>query len=245
MPQPQKESAQKIELTGERVDRGLQAAGAVTEALREIASAVADTAGLVAEIAESTQRQAHGINEVRESLGQIEGVTQANTAQAEETSAASQELAKTANQLADLVNSFQLPGSSKTGKPPISQETTSSTKKPQPEDSQPQQIPQQPVKQAPKPASEKAKATAVGPENLLPLGDVNEPVDTKSPKEVPKPSRKRPLPKPRPQTAKKPIVETSPHKTKENDNLGWPEPPSDENINPADVIDLSDDSGRY
>ena len=106
-----KESAQKITTTGERVQRGLGAATAVTESLREITEAISETASLVAQIAEATSQQAKAQEQVQMGINRIEGVTQSNAAQAEETAASALTLAKSASIISELVAEFKRPGS--------------------------------------------------------------------------------------------------------------------------------------
>ena len=102
-----KESAEKIATTGER-QRGLGAATAVTESLRDITAAISDTA-LVAQIAEATGEQAKAQEQVQMGINRIEGVTQSNAAQAEETAASALTLAKSASIISELVAEFKRP----------------------------------------------------------------------------------------------------------------------------------------
>ena len=98
---------------------------------------------------------------------------------------------------------------------------------------------------------------ASGPEALLPLGKVPEQKSTVKPKQpgvysAPKQStpaaglndikQSKPSPATKPKSK---IVDAKTSPTTPKDNLGWPESIPDDNINPADIIDLSDDSGRY
>ena len=104
-----KESAEKITTTGERVQRGLGAATAVTESLRDITAAISDTAALVAQIAKATSDQAKAQEQVQLGINRIEGVTQSNAAQAEETAASALILAKSASIISGLVAEFKRP----------------------------------------------------------------------------------------------------------------------------------------
>ena len=63
---------------------------------------------LVAEISASSNEQAQGITQVNNALGQMDQVTQQNTANAEEIAAASQELAGQANALLGMISQFTI-----------------------------------------------------------------------------------------------------------------------------------------
>ena len=63
---------------------------------------------MVAEISASSNEQAQGISQVNNALGQMDQVTQQNTANAEEIAAASQELAGQANALLGMISQFTI-----------------------------------------------------------------------------------------------------------------------------------------
>jgi len=63
---------------------------------------------LVGEIASASNEQAQGIGQISEALGQIDQVTQTNTANAEESASASEELASEAAELRALLSRFTL-----------------------------------------------------------------------------------------------------------------------------------------
>lgn len=65
-------------------------------------------AGLIGENARSAQEQSLAIQQVNSGLGQIDQVTQANAAGAEESSASAEELARLAKHLGELVANFRL-----------------------------------------------------------------------------------------------------------------------------------------
>src|SRR5262249_14832185 len=58
----------------------------------QITNSVASLKGLVEEVSEATRHQAIGIDQVRQSIAQMEKVTQTTAATAEESAAASEEL---------------------------------------------------------------------------------------------------------------------------------------------------------
>ena len=88
---------------------GFGAAAAVTESLEEITKAIAETASLVAEIADETKKQAAAQEQVKSGLTRIEGVTQSNAAQAEQTAASAAMLAQSASVISELVAAFKRP----------------------------------------------------------------------------------------------------------------------------------------
>jgi methyl-accepting chemotaxis protein len=67
----------------------------------------------------ASNEQAQGITQVNEGLGQIDQVTQQNTANAEETAAAAEELSTQAQQLRAMLGRFRLKHLSSHGRGPI------------------------------------------------------------------------------------------------------------------------------
>jgi methyl-accepting chemotaxis protein len=63
---------------------------------------------LVGEIATACSEQAHGINQINSGLQQVDQVTQANTANAEETASAAEELTSQAAHVKQALGSFKL-----------------------------------------------------------------------------------------------------------------------------------------
>jgi methyl-accepting chemotaxis protein len=96
------EGSVKIVASGTRIaDR---TAGALTEIVEEIGK-VTD---LVAEIAAASNEQAQGIAQVNQGLGQVDQLNQKNTANAEQSAAAAEELSGQARLLQEMLSSFQL-----------------------------------------------------------------------------------------------------------------------------------------
>jgi methyl-accepting chemotaxis protein len=65
----------------------------------------------MSEISHASQEQSIGIQEVSQALGQMDGMTQQNTALVEEASAAAEELKEQAIHLSDIVGQFKLDAS--------------------------------------------------------------------------------------------------------------------------------------
>ncbi len=103
-----KETAELIENSIKTVEQGSSLAGKTGEALEEIKNSSVKVADIVAEITTSSNEQAQGIAQINEGLTQIDKVTQTNTASAEESASASEELSGQANQLRQLIERFKL-----------------------------------------------------------------------------------------------------------------------------------------
>jgi methyl-accepting chemotaxis protein len=97
-----------IENTIKRVENGSMIASKTAEALEEIKNGNIKAADIVAEIATASNEQAQGVSQVNEGLNQIDKVTQTNTASAEESASASEELSGQARLLREMVMKFNL-----------------------------------------------------------------------------------------------------------------------------------------
>lgn len=103
-----KETSEMIENSIKTVERGSALAIKTAEALDEIKSSAIKAADIVGEINTSSNEQAQGISQINEGLTQIDKVTQTNTASAEESASAAEELSGQANQLRQLIERFRL-----------------------------------------------------------------------------------------------------------------------------------------
>ncbi len=103
-----RETAAMIEGSVQKVASGSQIADKTAAALGQIVNDIGKVSDLVAEIAASSNEQAQGIAEINIGLGQIDQVTQQNTANAEESAAAAEELASQASDLNQILQRFQL-----------------------------------------------------------------------------------------------------------------------------------------
>ena len=97
-----------IEGSIEKALRGQQIARDTEEALFEIIRGVENSMKVITEIAAASVEQLGGIEETTTALGQIDKVTQANTASAEETAATSEQLSAQSAYLLGLVRNFKL-----------------------------------------------------------------------------------------------------------------------------------------
>lgn len=103
-----KETAQLIASSVGKTRQGEAIADETAVAFDEIAGRISKVSDLVGEIAAATNEQADGIGQVNIGLSQIDQVTQQNTANAEESAAAAQELSSQAAQLQQLLQRFRL-----------------------------------------------------------------------------------------------------------------------------------------
>ncbi|WP_298036644.1 methyl-accepting chemotaxis protein [uncultured Desulfuromonas sp.] len=117
-----KETAQLLESSSTKTDRGTVIADRTAKALNEIVAGVTQVTDLVGEISAAANDQAEGIAQVNQGLTQIDQVTQQNTATAEESAAAAQELAGLAGQQQQMLTRFRLTDSGEQA-PPLTMPT--------------------------------------------------------------------------------------------------------------------------
>ena len=91
-----------------KVEDGSKIANETAEALTMIVAGVAEAAESVGRIAEASVQQAGAIAQIDGGIGQISQVTQTNSATAEESAAASEEIAGQAQLLKGMINEFRL-----------------------------------------------------------------------------------------------------------------------------------------
>lgn len=108
-----KETSDLIESSVAKTRNGTNIAEKTAGALGEILNNSGKVSDLVKEIATASKEQAVGFSQVNQGLGQIDRVTQQNTANAEESASASEGLSTQAIQLQSLLNRFKLKGTNK------------------------------------------------------------------------------------------------------------------------------------
>ncbi len=99
----------------EKVADGSEQANQAGQTLQQVVRSVGELSGLIEEIAGASQEQAAGIDQVNQSIVQMDGVTQQNAALVEEASAAARALHEQSGQLQRSVGRFRLasrPGAS-------------------------------------------------------------------------------------------------------------------------------------
>lgn len=102
------ETTSLIEGSMKRVEKGTQIASDTAKTLSGIVESVDKVATLIENIAASSNEQATGITQVNQSLEQVSKVVQTNSATAEQSAAASEELSGQANILRGNVKKFKL-----------------------------------------------------------------------------------------------------------------------------------------
>jgi methyl-accepting chemotaxis protein len=95
-----------ITKTSERTQRGSQLVTQTSDDFSGLVDSTHKVSGLVVEIAKASGEQAQGLEQVNQSLGQIDQVTQTNAANAEESAAASEELSAQAATMESFVQSL-------------------------------------------------------------------------------------------------------------------------------------------
>lgn len=101
--QAAKETAEKIEDSIRKSEQGVQISGKVALSLSEIVQKARKVDELVGEIAGASREQTQGIQQVNIAVTQMDKVTQANAANAEESASASEELNAQASTLKEAV----------------------------------------------------------------------------------------------------------------------------------------------
>jgi methyl-accepting chemotaxis protein len=106
------ETADLIEGSVQKGQNGTAIAERTARALEEIVTGIGKTSDLVAEIAATSKEQADGLAQVNEGLTLVDQVVQRNTAGAEESAAAAEELSSQSSYLHQLIGQFRLKGAS-------------------------------------------------------------------------------------------------------------------------------------
>ena len=102
------ETATLIDSSSSKVAHGLKVAQTTSAAFEGILDAITKTTDLIGEIAAASTEQAQGVTQINIGLQQVDEVTQQNTANAEETASAAQELSGQATLLQTQVSAFKL-----------------------------------------------------------------------------------------------------------------------------------------
>lgn len=107
-----KETSEMIEDSIKTVETGSTLAIRTADSLREIMDGSVKAADIVGEIAASSNEQALAISQINVGLTQIDRVTQTNTASAEESASASEQLSSQAAKLRNMLSKFTLSNNS-------------------------------------------------------------------------------------------------------------------------------------
>ena len=108
-----KETGAMIQNSMEKAELGSRIASETAASLAEIVSGVNESSELISEIAASSDKQALDITQINNGVDQVAQIIQQNSAVAEESAAASEEMSTQSNLLQDLISRFKLKGSGK------------------------------------------------------------------------------------------------------------------------------------
>ena len=106
--QAAKEIKDLINNSVEKVENGTSLVNRSGTTLSEIVTAVEKVSGIISELSVATNDQANGINQVNTAIGQMDEMTQQNSALVEEATAASENMAAQAQAMADAVRFFRI-----------------------------------------------------------------------------------------------------------------------------------------
>ena len=102
-----KETETMIENTISKAERGARIAIETAESLADIVCGISESSRLVQGIAASSEGQSHGITQINASMDQVAQVVRQNSATAEESAAASEEMSAQSIMLKELISTFK------------------------------------------------------------------------------------------------------------------------------------------
>ena len=97
-----------IEESVARVEQGSHRVGEAGATMRRIVESVQETGSLIAEISRATQEQSAGVAHVNQAVGELDGMTQQNSALVEQSAAAALSLKDQAERLSHAVAQFEV-----------------------------------------------------------------------------------------------------------------------------------------
>jgi methyl-accepting chemotaxis protein len=105
-----KDTGDMIQNSMEKAEFGSRIAGETAASLTEIVEGIKESSNLIGEIAKSSEEQSMGISQINSGIDQVAQVVQQNSATAEESAAASEEMSGQSNLLQQLISEFKLKG---------------------------------------------------------------------------------------------------------------------------------------
>ncbi len=106
--QAARDTAQLIEGTVERIEKGTLIVSDLEDSFSKIEKSSIQVTELISQITTASQEQAQGVDQVTQAVTQMDSVTQQNSANAEETASASEELSAQAENLRAIVNDLAI-----------------------------------------------------------------------------------------------------------------------------------------
>lgn len=102
------ETAELIEGSISKINKGSKLAEETGAALEEIVNNIDRIVNIISEIATASSEQATAVTQIDQAIGQVSQVVQSNSATSEQCAAASEELSNQAMRLRELISSFKL-----------------------------------------------------------------------------------------------------------------------------------------
>jgi len=102
------ETADLIQGSVDRVEKGSDIADRTEQALASIVGSISEVSDLITDISQASNEQAQGISQINIGIEQIDRTTQLNTASAEESASASEQLSGQAEELRTMLAQFKL-----------------------------------------------------------------------------------------------------------------------------------------
>jgi len=103
-----RDTGDMIQNSMEKAELGSRIAGETAASLKEIVAGINDSSLLISEIAGASEEQFQNISRVNNGIDQVTLVVQQNSATAEESASASEEMSNQSNTLHDLISQFNL-----------------------------------------------------------------------------------------------------------------------------------------
>ena len=103
-----KDTGNMIQNSMDKAELGSRIANETASSLAEIVSGINESSGLIAEIANASEAQSLGIEQINTGIDQVAQVVQQNSATAEESAAASEEMSGQSDALQQLIAQFRL-----------------------------------------------------------------------------------------------------------------------------------------
>jgi methyl-accepting chemotaxis protein len=103
-----KEIKNLIGASVEKIEAGSRLVGAAGASMDDIVARVKQVAGLISDISETAHEQTTGIEQINQAIGQLDDMTQQNSALVEEAAAAAESLNQQADRMVEVVNVFKL-----------------------------------------------------------------------------------------------------------------------------------------
>jgi len=103
-----KDTGDMIQNSMEKAELGSQIAGETANSLKEIVSGISESSTMISEIAQASEEQSIGISQINTGIDQVAQVVQQNSATAEQSAAASEQMSSQSSILEELISQFKL-----------------------------------------------------------------------------------------------------------------------------------------